>query len=119
MSYLNYKDDPRSVLIHFNPNHDPNNGQFTNEKGGYGSSETVSSPSNRNLKDGLRNSRMRDAHGAELNTPKSKLTDEQKEKLKKATIAAVAAVGVCAGIYIAYRTHATEKIKNLIKFLLN
>lgn len=25
---LNYKDDPRAVLIHFNPNHDPKTGQF-------------------------------------------------------------------------------------------
>lgn len=29
-----YYDDPRSVLIHFNPNHDPKTGQFAKAKGG-------------------------------------------------------------------------------------
>lgn len=33
MEVLNYKDDPRAVLIHFNPNHDPRNGQFSSKKG--------------------------------------------------------------------------------------
>ena len=25
---IDYKDDPRAVLIHFNPNHDPETGRF-------------------------------------------------------------------------------------------
>lgn len=33
MSGIHYTNDPRSVLIHFNPNHDPDNGQFTDKKG--------------------------------------------------------------------------------------
>lgn len=37
---LNYKDDPRAVLIHFNPNHDPKTGKFTGKGSGrlYGAS---------------------------------------------------------------------------------
>lgn len=31
---INYKDDPRAVLIHFNPNHDPKTGQFAKKNGG-------------------------------------------------------------------------------------
>lgn len=31
---LTYEDDPRAVLIHANPYHDPKNGQFTNKQGG-------------------------------------------------------------------------------------
>lgn len=33
MDYLNYKDDPRAVLCHFNKNHDPKTGQFTSGSG--------------------------------------------------------------------------------------
>ena len=37
---ISYKDDPRAVLIHFNPNHDPKTGQFTGKGKGrlYGGS---------------------------------------------------------------------------------
>lgn len=35
MSGIHYTNDPRAVLIHFNPNHDPDNGQFTDKKGGH------------------------------------------------------------------------------------
>ena len=31
---LDYKNDPRAVLIHFNPNHDPKTGQFAKKSGG-------------------------------------------------------------------------------------
>lgn len=31
---LNYTNDPRSVLCHFNPNHDPKTGQFAKKGGG-------------------------------------------------------------------------------------
>ena len=31
---LDYKNDPRAVLIHFNPNHDPKTGQFAKKYGG-------------------------------------------------------------------------------------
>lgn len=31
---LNYENDPRAVLIHFNPNHDPKTGQFAKKSGG-------------------------------------------------------------------------------------
>lgn len=32
MDYLTYQDDPRSILIHYNQNHDPNTGRFTSGK---------------------------------------------------------------------------------------
>lgn len=34
MGMIDYTNDPRAVLIHFNPNHDPRNGQFTKGHGG-------------------------------------------------------------------------------------
>lgn len=34
MEHIDYSNDPRAVLIHFNPNHDPRNGQFTKGRGG-------------------------------------------------------------------------------------
>ena len=34
MKTIDYKDDPRAVLIHFNPNHDPRNGQFAENPSG-------------------------------------------------------------------------------------
>ena len=33
MSYINFKDDPRAILCHFNSNHDPKNGRFTKSRG--------------------------------------------------------------------------------------
>jgi hypothetical protein len=34
MEMIDYTNDPRSVLIHFNPNHDPKTGQFAKKGGG-------------------------------------------------------------------------------------
>lgn len=34
MAGIDYTGDPRATLCHFNPNHDPRNGQFTKAKGG-------------------------------------------------------------------------------------
>ena len=34
MDDMNYTNDPRAVLIHFNPNHDPRTGRFTSNMGG-------------------------------------------------------------------------------------
>jgi hypothetical protein len=31
---IDFKDDSRAALIHFNPNHDPRNGQFTDNPSG-------------------------------------------------------------------------------------
>lgn len=42
MNGIDYTNDPRAVLIHFNPNHDPNTGRFTrNTDGAYGSKTHV------------------------------------------------------------------------------
>lgn len=42
MNDINYKDDPRAVLIHFNPNHDPQTGRFTSNNGGlYGGKTNI------------------------------------------------------------------------------
>lgn len=43
MDFIDYTNDPRAVLIHFNPNHDPKNGQFTKSTSG-GSSKSSSLP---------------------------------------------------------------------------
>ena len=34
MGIIDYTGDPRAVLIHFNPNHDPKTGQFAKKRGG-------------------------------------------------------------------------------------
>ena len=34
MNDIDYTGDPRAVLIHFNPNHDPKTGQFSKKRGG-------------------------------------------------------------------------------------
>ncbi|MBO7450664.1 MAG: hypothetical protein J6U54_09870 [Clostridiales bacterium] len=34
MEMIDYTNDPRAVLIHFNPNHDPKTGQFAKKSGG-------------------------------------------------------------------------------------
>lgn len=34
MGMIDYTNDPRAVLIHFNPNHDPKTGQFAKKNGG-------------------------------------------------------------------------------------
>lgn len=46
MNGLTYTNDPRAVLCHFNPNHDPRNGQFAeSSSGSSGGSKTVDKPS--------------------------------------------------------------------------
>ena len=47
MNDINYKDDPRAVLIHFNPNHDPRTGRFTSNNGSsYGGKTNVDNSGN-------------------------------------------------------------------------
>lgn len=56
MNDINYKDDPRAVLIHFNPNHDPRTGRFTSNKSGmFGGKDPVDNSGNSeyNKSDGL------------------------------------------------------------------
>lgn len=36
MDFIDYTGDPRATLMHFNPNHDPRNGQFAKKSGGFG-----------------------------------------------------------------------------------
>lgn len=107
-------------IMHFNPNHDPKNGQFTDKKGGRGNGKA----SKDDIAKQIRNKRLEDAYGAGLkeikdidkNKAKKKgLTPQQKKMLTVATVGAIGAVGVTAGIVIAHRLHATEKIKALLK----
>lgn len=78
MEFIDYMNDPRSVLIHFNPNHDPKNGQFTSNKSG-------SSISN--------------------NYNKKQSSTYDKEKIKKAAIiggvAVAGTLAVIGGVYLA------------------
>lgn len=47
MEFIDYTNDPRAVLIHFNPNHDPKTGQFTKNNSG-GSTKSDSLPFGQN-----------------------------------------------------------------------
>ena len=123
MSGIHYTNDPRAVLIHFNPNHDPDNGQFTDKKGGR-SGGKLDKPDSKSynkmvneMREGIKKDRIREKMGVSNDKSDSKkkgLTEQQKKMLKVATIGAVAAVGITAGIVIAHRMHATEKIKGLL-----
>ena len=123
MSGIHYTNDPRAVLIHFNPNHDPDNGQFTDKKGGR-SGGKLDKPGSKSynkmvneMREGIKKDRIREKMGVSNDKSDSKkkgLTEQQKKMLKVATIGAVAAVGLTAGIVIAHRMHATEKIKSLL-----
>lgn len=123
MSGIYYTNDPRAVLIHFNPNHDPDNGQFTDKKGGRSGGKLDKSNSKsynkmvNEMREGIKKDRIREKMGISNDKSDSKkkgLTEQQKKALKIATIGAVAAVGLTAGIVIAHRMHATEKIKGLL-----
>lgn len=85
---LNYKDDPRAVLIHFNPNHDPKNGQFTSNAGGSslskaGSTKSSSSAANENSSDG---------------DEQSKSSNHNVDWKKAAVVGGVAVAGTLAAI---------------------
>lgn len=123
MNNTYYTNDPRAVLIHFNPNHDPDNGQFTDKKGGHSGGKFDKQGSKsynkmiNEMREGIKKDRIREKMGIQSDKPSSKkkgLTEQQKKAIKIATIGAVAAVGVTAGIIIAQRLHATEKIKGLL-----
>ena len=123
MSRIYYTNDPRAVLCHFNPNHDPDNGQFTDKKG-VRSGGKLDKPDSKSynkmvneMREGIKKERIREKMGVSDDKSDSKkkgLTEQQKKALKIATIGAVAAVGLTAGIIIAHRMHATEKIKGLL-----
>lgn len=124
MSGIHYTNDPRAVLIHFNPNHDPDNGQFTDKKGGRPGGK-LDKPGSKSynktvneMREGIKKDRIREKMGVSNNESDSKkkgLTEQQKKMLKVATIGAVAAVGLTAGIVIAHRLHAEDQIKGLLE----
>ena len=111
----------QTELAHFNPNHDPDNGQFTDKKVRRGS-KNVQPDKPSDISEQIKNKRLEDAYGAGLKTisdpngTKDNINSSSKQKkmLSVATAAAIAAVGITAGIVLAHRMHATEKIKTLL-----
>lgn len=69
---FDYKNDPRAVLIHFNPNHDPKTGQFAKSSGGprLGANRYINP-------DGSLNERGQARYEAELKKNKLKKKDQR------------------------------------------
>ena len=109
---IDYKDDPRAVLIHFNPYHDPKNGQFTDKNGNYTGQN--SQPSS--LRDKMRNERGKYTMGVLKNLSSSlKLTEQEKKDLKQSLIIMGVTVGLCGAIYVATETNAIDKFALLLR----
>lgn len=107
---IDYKDDPRSVLIHFNPNHDPKNGQFTDKNGNYTGQNSKPSSS----RDKMRDERGKYTMGV-LKNPLSKLTEEEKKQLKQSLIVLGVTVGLMGAIYVATETNAIDKFSLMLR----
>lgn len=93
-----------------NPYHDPKNGQFTNARG-----NTSKSTLDKKNPDEYNITKTSNNNSTSYYKTETRLSPEQIEKIRNATLSAVAAVGISAGIYAAYKTNAIDKISNLIQ----
>lgn len=89
-------------LAHFNPNHDPRNGQFTGKNGNTSNAERYTQTNGvSHIKEKI------------TKAGSKKLTAEQK-RLVTITASAIITTGIIVGISMALRIHATEKIKETL-----
>ena len=89
MELLDYRNDPRAVLCHFNPNHDPRNGQFAESSGGSsGGSKTVDKSTAKK-------------YNKDDKSSKSQSSDKWKTAVKVGAVAVGVSLAVIGGVYLA------------------